>query len=73
MMLAVLWIEAFAQCVVPDGVTLPPSVGEDAGKVQTIGARYVHGEISLEQASLEAVGLADPPGGGCQFANSRHQ
>ena len=31
-------------CVlVPGGVTLPPDDGEDAGKVQTIGARFAHG------------------------------
>jgi len=55
-------------CVlVPGGVTLPPSVGEDAGKVQTIGARYVHNEITLEQASLEGCRACGSPGGGCQF------
>jgi hypothetical protein len=32
--------------LVPGGVTLPPSEGEDAGKVQTIGVRYAQGEIS---------------------------
>ena len=37
--------------IVPGGVTLPPSDSEDAGKVQTIGARYVHGDISLEDAA----------------------
>jgi len=52
---------------VPGGVTLPPSVGEDAGKVQSIGARYAHGEISLEQASLEGCRACGTPGGGCQF------
>ncbi len=31
------------QCVVPGGVTLPPTDGVDAGAVQTIGARYAHG------------------------------
>ncbi|MBC8163264.1 MAG: dihydroxy-acid dehydratase, partial [Roseiflexaceae bacterium] len=31
-------------CVlVPGGVTLPPSHGEDAGKIQTIGARFAQG------------------------------
>ena len=41
---------------VPGGVTLPPTESEDAGKVQTIGARYAHGEISLEDAA--AAGCA---------------
>ena len=38
-------------CIVPGGVTLPPTEGEDAGKVQTIGARYVHGDITLHDAA----------------------
>src|SRR5436305_1476875 len=39
-------------CVlVPGGVTLPPSDGEDAGKVQSIGARFAHGELTLDQAA----------------------
>ena len=39
-------------CVlVPGGVTLPPESGEDAGKVQTLGARFAHGQITLEEAA----------------------
>src|SRR3954462_11782253 len=39
-------------CVlVPGGVTLPPTSGEDAGKIQTIGARYAHSLITLEEAA----------------------
>lgn len=53
--------------LVPGGVTLPPEHGEDAGKVQTIGVRYVHGEISLEEASEAACRACASPGGGCQF------
>jgi xylonate dehydratase len=53
--------------LVPGGVTLPPSVGEDAGKVQTIGARYVHGEISLDDAARAGCAACGSPGGGCQF------
>lgn len=53
--------------LVPGGVTLPPTVGEDAGKVQSIGARYAHGEITLEEASLEGCRACGTPGGGCQF------
>ena len=55
-------------CVlVPGGVTLPPIEGEDAGKVQSIGARYAHGEISLEDASVAGCVACATPGGGCQF------
>src|SRR5579884_836814 len=49
------------------GVTLAPTHVEDAGKVQTIGVRYVHGEISLEEASEMACRACASPGGGCQF------
>lgn len=55
-------------CVfVPGGVTLPPSRGEDAGKIQTIGVRYVHGELSLAEAADLGCRACATPGGGCQF------
>lgn len=53
--------------IVPGGVTLPPAEGEDAGKVQTIGARYAHGEITLEHAAEAGCKACGSPGGGCQF------
>lgn len=53
--------------IVPGGVTLPPAQGEDAGKVQTIGARFAHGEITLEQAAEAGCRACGSPGGGCQF------
>ncbi len=55
-------------CVlVPGGVTLMPEVGEDAGKVQTIGARFAHGVITLEEAADAGCRACASPGGGCQF------
>jgi putative YjhG/YagF family dehydratase len=48
-------------------VTLPPTDSEDAGKVQTIGARYVHGDITLHDAALAGCSACATPGGGCQF------
>src|SRR2546422_10046461 len=55
-------------CVlVPGGVTLPPTEGEDAGKVQSIGARFAHGELTLEQAAELGCRACGSPGGGCQF------
>jgi xylonate dehydratase len=55
-------------CVlVPGGVTLPPREGEDAGKVQSIGARFAHGELTLEQAQDLGCRACGSPGGGCQF------
>lgn len=53
--------------IVPGGVTLPPSNGEDAGKIQTIGARYSKGEISLQDAADLGCRACATPGGGCQF------
>src|SRR5689334_1566614 len=55
-------------CVlVPGGVTLPPTAGEDAGKVQTIGARYAHGLITLDEAAELGCRACGSAGGGCQF------
>ena len=53
--------------IVPGGVTLPPTSGEDTAKVQTIGARYAHGEITLEEAAEAGCRACGSPGGGCQF------
>ena len=55
-------------CVlVPGGVTLVPEHGEDAGRIQTIGVRFVHGELTLEQAADLGCHACASPGGGCQF------
>src|SRR5207244_10659973 len=55
-------------CVlVPGGVTLPAENGEDAGTVQTIGARFAHGMISLQEAADLGCRACASPGGGCQF------
>ncbi|TWT52450.1 Dihydroxy-acid dehydratase [Rubripirellula amarantea] len=67
MMMALAGCGDLANVLVPGGVTLPPTQGEDAGKVQTIGARYSRGEMSLEEASLEGCRACGTPGGGCQF------
>jgi putative YjhG/YagF family dehydratase len=53
--------------LVPGGVTLPPARGEDAGKIQSIGARYAHGELSLVEAAELGCRACASPGGGCQF------
>src|SRR5207244_4937530 len=55
-------------CVlVPGGVTLLAEQGEDAGTVQSIGARVAHGIISLEDAAALCCRLCGSAGGGCQF------
>ena len=67
MMLALVAMRDLPCVLVPGGVTLPPSNGEDAGKVQSIGARFAHGELTLEQASELGCRACGSPGGGCQF------
>lgn len=67
MMMALAGTHNLPCLIVPGGVTLPPTRGEDAGKVQTIGARYAHGEITLEEASVAGCAACATPGGGCQF------
>jgi putative YjhG/YagF family dehydratase len=55
-------------CVlVPGGVTLLPVEGEDTARVQTIGARFAHGDITLEHAAEVGCRTCASPGGGCQF------
>ena len=55
-------------CVlVPGGVTLLPIEGEDTARVQTIGARFAHGDITLEHAADVGCHTCASPGGGCQF------
>jgi putative YjhG/YagF family dehydratase len=53
--------------LVPGGVTLLPDEGEDAGRVQTIGARFAQGEITQEYAADVGCRACASPGGGCQF------
>lgn len=67
MMMALCAAHDKAAVLVPGGVTLPAVAGEDAGKVQTIGARFAKGEISLEYASVQGCVACASAGGGCQF------
>jgi len=67
MMMALAGTLDLACALVPGGVTLMPEHGEDAGKVQTIGARFAHSKISLEEAALAGCRACASPGGGCQF------
>src|SRR5438876_6065477 len=53
--------------LVPGGVTLPPEQGEDAGRIQTIGVRFAHGLLSLQEAADLGCRACASPGGGCQF------
>jgi putative YjhG/YagF family dehydratase len=67
MMIALAGSSNLPSVVVPGGVTLPARQSEDLGKVQTIGARYTNGMISLEEASAAGCRACGSPGGGCQF------
>src|SRR4051794_10368627 len=67
MMMALAAMHDLPCVLVPGGVTLPPSDGEDAGKIQTIGARFSHGQITLQEAAEMGCKACASPGGGCQF------
>nr|WP_285891559.1 YjhG/YagF family D-xylonate dehydratase [Lederbergia citrisecunda] len=67
MMLALAAMHELPTVIIPGGVTLPPEYGEDAGKIQTIGARYSANEITLEEAAEMGCRACATPGGGCQF------
>jgi putative YjhG/YagF family dehydratase len=53
--------------VVPGGVTLPAAGAEDAGQVQSLGARFARDLITLDYASSMGCRACGSPGGGCQF------
>ncbi len=67
MMMALAGSGSLPCVLVPGGVTLPAAQGEDAGRVQTIGVRFMHGELTLEQAAEAGCRACASPGGGCQF------
>jgi len=67
MMMAVAGLGGLPSVVVPGGVTLPPTRGEDAGTVQTLGTRFAQGRISLTEAAELGCRACGTPGGGCQF------
>lgn len=72
MLMALASSGRFPSVLVPGGVTLlpepsPAHPAEDAGKVQTIGARFAQGEISLAYAAEVGCRACASPGGGCQF------
>ncbi len=67
MLMAVAGLRDLPCVIAPGGVTLPPVSGEDAGAVQTLGARFAHGLISLSEAADLGCRACGTPGGGCQF------
>jgi putative YjhG/YagF family dehydratase len=67
MMMALAEMRDMPTILVPGGVTLSPSDGEDAGKAQSVGIRYAQGEIAKEKAEEILCRTCATPGGGCQF------
>lgn len=67
MMMALAGLRDRPVAIVPGGVTLAPSRGEDAGQIQSIGARFAQGEVTLEYAQDVGCRACASPGGGCQF------
>jgi putative YjhG/YagF family dehydratase len=67
MMMALAAARDLPGVLVPGGVMLPPEDGEDAGKIQTIGARFAHGQLTLDEAAELGCRVCASPGGGCQF------
>jgi putative YjhG/YagF family dehydratase len=67
MMMALASMHDLPCVLVPGGVMLATADGEDTGRVQSLGARFAHGEITLEQAAEAGCRTCASPGGGCQF------
>ena len=67
MMMALAGCASLPSVLVPGGVTLPAAGAEDAGAVQSLGARYAHGLVSLGEAAELGCRACGSPGGGCQF------
>jgi putative YjhG/YagF family dehydratase len=67
MMMALASLGSKPAVLVPGGVTLLPESGEDAAKVQSIGARFAQQQITLEYAAEVGCRTCASPGGGCQF------
>ncbi len=67
MMMALAAQHDLPTVIVPGGVTLPALDAEDAGKVQSIGARFAEGDITREYAADMGCRACGSAGGGCQF------
>jgi putative YjhG/YagF family dehydratase len=66
-MLALAGTKHMPGVIVPGGVTLPARGAEDAGQVQSLGARFSHDLISLDYAATMGCRACGSSGGGCQF------
>jgi len=66
-MLALAGCRSLPGIVVPGGVTLPAAGAEDAGQVQSLGARFARDLVSLDYAAEMGCRACGSSGGGCQF------
>lgn len=67
MLMALASLRTLACALVPGGVMLPSEDGEDTGKVQSLGARFAQGEITLDEAAVQGCRSCASGGGGCHF------
>lgn len=67
MMMALAGVPDLPSVLLPGGVTLLAEDAEDAGKVQTLSARFSRGDIGLDYALSMGCRACGSPGGGCQF------
>ncbi|MEM1442462.1 MAG: YjhG/YagF family D-xylonate dehydratase [Verrucomicrobiota bacterium] len=68
MMMALASCHDHPTILVPGGVTLlSEDTEEDLGRIQTIGARYSQGTLTLADAAEAGCRACASPGGGCQF------
>src|SRR5689334_24188179 len=67
MMMALASQHDYPTILVPGGVMLAGDAGtEGTAKVETIGARFAQGELTLEQAAEGVCHACASPGGGCR-------
>src|SRR5260370_32499227 len=67
MMIALAATHDLPCILIPGGVTLLAEDGEDAARIQSIGVRFAHHQITVEYASEMGCRACASPGGGCQF------
>ena len=67
MMMALAAVGDLPSVLLPGGVTLLPRDGENTSQVQSLGARYARGEVTLDYAAEMACRACASPGGGCHF------
>ena len=67
MMMALAGLQDKPVVIVPGGSTLAVRDGEDTGMIQSIGARFSQGEVTLDYAQDMGCKACASPGGGCHF------